>query len=184
MTDTETDSAAAGQDAGAEVVEPVVEALEWLAAGLDRSDPVGVAQAAKDMARVDEAVRMVRSAAAARLAAVAAQAGRAGALLGDGSRVRVVEGVSRRSVRHSSLLRTLDLLADTAEHRVDAATGEDIGAAAARLRLRDRCMSPSWRWGELIDLGIDPAEHCTEQIRRTVTVTSDGDGTKTTLPLP
>ncbi len=173
-----------GQDAGAEVVEPVVEALEWLASGLDRSDPVGVAQAAAEMSRVDEAVRRVREAAAARLAEIAAQAPRTGAVLDDGSRVRVAESVSRRSVRHGSLLRTLDLLADTAEHRVDAATGEDIGAAAARLRLRDRCMSPSWRWGELIDLGIDPAEHCTEQIRRTVTVTPDGDGTKTTLPLP
>jgi len=67
----------------------------------------------------------------------------------------------RRHVRHGQLLAALDELAETAEHRLDA-DGADIGSAAARLRLRHRAMSPSWRWAELADLGIDTAAHCVE----------------------
>ena len=89
-------------------------------------------------------------------------------------KIRVAGTLSRTKVQHDKLAAALDRLADTPAHRVDPATGEDIGRAAARLKLRDRCSSPSWRWGELEHLGLVSKEFCTEVSETKISISGDG----------
>ena len=96
--------------------------------------------------------------------------------------VTVTTPLARRKVRHDKLRSALDVLADRAENRVDAVTGEDLGRAAARLKMWDRCYSMSPRWAEIAHLGLRPGDYCDEAASARVVV--DGDGIEAPITLP
>ena len=89
-------------------------------------------------------------------------------------KIAVTSPLSRSKVRHDELLAALDQIADTPAHRVDPATGEDLGRAAARLKLRERCSSPNWKWAELEHLGLTPAKFCVERTDTKLSIVGDG----------
>ena len=88
-------------------------------------------------------------------------------------KIRVAPAPSRTNVQHAKIAAALDRLADMPAHRVDPATGEDIGRAAARLKLREQCSSPSWRWGELEHLGLESKGFCVERTDTKISITGD-----------
>ena len=141
---------------------------------------VPISQRVEILADIDQALKMLahmRDAHVARLHAQMVTAPRGGLELPTDRgavKVRVAASVSRTKIRHAELFGALDLLADTPAHRVDPATGEDIGRAAARLKLRERCSSPSWKWAELEHLGLSPAAFCIESVDTKITIAGDG----------
>ena len=89
-------------------------------------------------------------------------------------KIGVTKPVSRTKVKHDKLRGALDRLADTPAHRVDPATGEDLGRAAARLKLWDRCYSMAPRWSELEHLGLVSKEFCSEVSETKISISGDG----------